>query len=121
MDSATKGLTMKSEGERRIHARLDDLNQRVANIDKHTAEIAAGCKPCKQRLETLDKQINGNGGDGLRAEVIGLSGKLQEMHEDRKHALEQQDRNNKWLRAQLAAVLATLLGVLGMAAKYFLA
>jgi hypothetical protein len=111
---------MTDDDTKRIHERLDEMGKRIASIDRSTAEIAAGCVPCKARVEVLDKQVNGNGNVGLRAEVIGLTGKLSEMHEDRKDAIEREDSEKKWMRAQLAAVLATLLGVLGMAAKYFL-
>jgi chromosome segregation ATPase len=118
---STNGDTiMTDDGEQRIHRRLDELSERIASIDRSTAEIAAACKPCKARVEVLDKQVNGNGNAGLRAEVIGLTGKLKELHEDRKEAMQREDSEKRWMRAQLAAVLTTLLGVLGMAAKYFL-
>ena len=110
---------MTEDGERRIHERLDDLSQRIASIDKNTAKLAASCEPCKAMVHRHDGQINGNGGVGLRAEVIGLTGKLRELHEDRKEALAQQERTIKWQRVQLGAVITTMLGVVGMAAKYF--
>ena len=109
---------MTDEGERRLHKRMDEVNDKLASIDKHVAEVAATCVPCKAQVKRLDQVIHGNGREGLAVDVATLKADQAKADEAHAELVREQVRGSRWQRTQLGAVLVTLLSIIGMAAKY---
>ncbi len=105
------------EQAQRIHERLDDLFDKVADVDKAVGTLTAACGPCRDKVDRLGQVIDGNGRDGLKADVATLKASAKSEQDDFTQLLQAQERTVRWQRGQMGVMILGLLGFLAVVGK----
>ena len=79
-------------------------------IDKKVSNIETVCTGCQETLSAHDLTLHGRPGN---AKNPGLSGRALVLEQRVDSVEETQEKSVRWLRAQLGAIIAAALAVLG--------
>jgi hypothetical protein len=67
------------DGKREQRECHRETTRALSKVETELAATRAAIEPCRKRCESHDKDLNGNGRDGLKAEVAKLKTQVEEM------------------------------------------